>query len=67
MHYAILLSVLLPACLFDSGDFALIGELTEANSAYTVFSEITVGSSADFASVVSPYREFRSSLLFYLH
>jgi hypothetical protein len=67
MHFAILLSVLLPACLFDSGDFAFVGELTEANSAYTVFSEIAVGSAADLASVVGPNREFGSSLLLYLH
>jgi len=67
MHCAILLSVLLPACLFDSGNFAFVSEFAETNSAYTVFSEITVGSAADLASVIAPDRELGVSLLFYLH
>ena len=42
----------LPACLLYSGDLALVCELTEADTADAVLAEISVGTTADLASVV---------------
>ena len=45
--------VFLPGCLFNAGDLTLIGQLSEANTADTVVSQICVRTAANFAAVVA--------------
>ena len=55
--------VFLPACLFYSGDFALISELSEADTANSVLSHISMGASANFTSVIFASRKLLGFLL----
>ena len=57
----------LPACLLDAGDLALIGQLTEADTANAVVTKISMGSAADLAAVVAAGGELVSSLLLQDH
>ncbi len=41
-----------PRCLTNTRDFALVGQLTEADTADTVLAEVGVGAAADLAAVV---------------
>ncbi len=45
-------ALFLPACLLYAGDFTLVSKLSEADSADSEFTEISVGTSTDLASVV---------------
>ena len=42
----------LPACLAYAGDFALVGKLTEADTADAVLAQIRMGTATDLASVI---------------
>jgi hypothetical protein len=42
----------LPACFSDSRDLTLVSEFSEADTANTIFSEISMRASADFAAVI---------------
>ena len=54
----------LPRSLAYAGNLALMCQLTEADTAYAVITQISVGASADLAAVVLSCGEFsRSSLL----
>jgi hypothetical protein len=53
----------LPGCLADTGDLTLIGQLSEADTAYAVISQVSVGSAADLAAVVAAGGELGFSLL----
>jgi hypothetical protein len=55
--------IFLPACLLNSGDLALVGQLSEADTADAVVSQVSVGTAADLAAVIAAGRELRSSLL----
>ena len=46
------LPVKLPACLSYAGNLSLVSEFTEADTADTVFAEVSVRSAADLATVV---------------
>ena len=61
------LEIKLPGCLSYSGNLALVSELTEADTADTVLTEVSVRSATDLASVVSASRELRLSLLLEYH
>ena len=54
---------ILPACLFDAGDLALISQFSEADTADAVVAEIGVGTAADLAAVITAGRELRLCLL----
>jgi len=43
----------LPAGLADTGDLALVGQLTEADTAYAVVAQVSMGTAADLAAVVA--------------
>jgi hypothetical protein len=57
----------LPACLSYTGNFALVSEFTEADTAYSVLTEVGVGSTTDLASVISASGELRLLLLLKYH
>ena len=57
----------LPGCLADTGDLALVCQLTEADTADAVIAQIGVGSSADFASVIVAAGELGRLLLLQNH
>ena len=57
----------LPAGLADTGDLALVGQLTEADTAYAVVTQISMGSAADLAAVVAAAGELGASLLLQDH
>ena len=57
----------LPAGFFDARDLALVSELSEADSADAVFSEVSMWSSADLASVICSRRELCRTLLLDFH
>ena len=42
----------LEACLADTGDLALVGQLAEADTADAVVTQVSVGAAADLAAVV---------------
>ena len=42
----------LPACLSYAGNFALVSEFTEADTADTELTKVSVGTTADLATVV---------------
>ena len=56
----------LPACFLHAGDLTLVSKLSEADSANTELTQISVRSAADLASVVSTSGELRRSLLLLL-
>ena len=56
----------LPAGFLDAGDLSLVGKLAEANTADTVFTEISVRTAADLASVVLTGGELLTLLLLVL-
>ena len=62
-----LMGKLLPASLTNTGNLTLVGQLTEADTAYAVITQISVGSAADLAAVVAAGGELRSSLLLQNH
>jgi hypothetical protein len=53
----------LPRRLLDAGDLALICQVSEADTADAVISQIRMGSAADFAAVIASGGELRLSLL----
>ena len=53
----------LPAGFFHTGNLALIGQLTEADTANAVVAQVSVGSTTNFASVVVAAGELRRLLL----
>ena len=57
----------LPRSLLNSGDLALVGEFSEADTAYAVVTQIGVGTTADLAAIVLSGRELRRSLLLDFH
>src|SRR5699024_10392300 len=57
----------LPAGLADTGDLALVGQLTEADTANTVIAQVSMGSAADLAAVVAAAGELSLSLLLQDH
>ena len=57
----------LPACLLYAGDLTLVSKLSEADSADTELTHVSVGSAADLASVVGASGKFRRSLLLSYH
>jgi hypothetical protein len=61
------LNVLLPAGFLNAGDLALVRKLSEADTADTVFTEISVRAAADLASVVFSRGEFLTLLLLVFH
>ncbi len=54
----------LPGCFSYAGNFALVCELTEADTADTVLAEVSVGASADLAACVLTSGELLLLLLF---
>ena len=42
----------LPACFSYAGDLALVGKFSEADTANTVFSQISMRTTADFAAII---------------
>ena len=57
----------LPACLLYARNFALVSEVTEANTADSELTEICVGTTTDLASVVAAGGELRLCLLLQNH
>ena len=57
----------LPRCLLNAGDLALIGALTEADTADAEITQVSMGSAADLAAVVAAGGELVSSLLLQNH
>ena len=57
----------LPRSLAYAGDLALMSELTEADTANAVVTQISVGTTADFATVILSCGKFRRSSLLDLH
>ena len=53
----------LPGCFANAGDLALVGQLTEADTADTVLAEVSMGTTADLAAVVLAGGELGRSLL----
>jgi len=63
----LIVKIKLPGCLSYSGNLALVCELTEADTADTVLTKISMRSATDLASVVCASRELRLSLLLEYH
>jgi len=63
----LIVKIKLPGCLSYSGNLALVCELTEADTADAVLTEVGVGSTADLASVISASRELLFLLLLKYH
>ena len=59
--------VKLPGSLLNAGDLTLVSQLAEADTADTVFTEVSMRSAADLASVVSTAGELGLSLLLENH
>ena len=57
----------LPAGFADAGDLALVRQLTEADTADAVVAQVSVGTAADLAAVVSTNGELRLRLLLEYH
>ena len=57
----------LPACLLYARNFALVSEVTEANTADSELTEICVGTTTDLASVVAAGGELGLCLLLQNH
>ena len=57
----------LPAGLANAGDLALVGQLTEADTANAVVPQVSVGSAADLAAVIAAAGELGLSLLLQDH
>ena len=57
----------LPTCFFNTGDLSFVCQFTEADTADSIFSQISVRTSADPAAAVLSCREFRLALLFDFH
>ena len=57
----------LPAGLADTGDLTLVGQLPEADTAYAVIAQVSMGSAADLAAVIAAAGELRLSLLLQDH
>ena len=55
---------ILPACLLNARNLALVGELSEANTANAVVAQIRMGSAADLAAVIVASRELGSFCCF---
>ena len=53
----------LPAGLADTGNLTLVGQLPEADTAYAVIAQVSMGSAADLAAVIAAAGELRLSLL----
>jgi len=49
----------LPTCLGHTGNIALIAIFTEADTAKTELTHITVRSATDLAAIITAYLEFR--------
>ena len=58
---------LLPACLLYARDLAFVSELTEADTANAIFSQICMWTSTDSAAAVFSCGEFLFALLFDFH
>lgn len=58
---------ILPRSLAHTGDLAFICQLTEADTANAVVTQISVGTTADLAAIVLSGRELRRSCLLDLH
>jgi len=57
----------LPACFLYARDFSSISAFTEANTANSIFTKITMRSTANLATVIFSCRIFLFSLLFENH
>ena len=57
----------LPAGLADTGDLTLVGQLPEADTAYAVIPQVSMGSAADLAAIIAAAGELRLSLLLQDH
>ncbi len=57
----------LPGCFSYSGDLALVCEFSEADTANSVLTHISMGTAADLASIVLTGGELLRSLLLNLH
>ena len=62
-----LLEIKLPGCLSYAGTLAVVSELTEADTADSVLTEVGVRSTTDLASVVSASRKLGGLLLLEYH
>ena len=60
-------SIFLERSLTHAGDLALVSQLTEADTADTVLAQVSMGTTADLAAVVSAGRELGGTLLLELH
>ena len=58
-----MIGVSLPGSLLNTGDLALVSQLSEADTADAVVSQVCVGSAADLAAIVAAGRELGLSLL----
>ena len=56
-----------PRGFFDSGDLALISQLSEADTADAVVAEICMGAAANLAAIIVASGELGLTLLLYLH
>jgi len=61
------LTTKLPTGFSYTGDLALVSQLTEADTAYAVVTQVSVGSAADLAAVVAAGRVLSLSLLLQNH
>ena len=61
------LTTKLPASFSYAGDLTLVSQLTEADTAYAVVTQVSVGSAADLAAVVAAAGELGTSLLLQNH
>jgi len=57
----------LPGSLPDAGDLALVSQLTEADTADAIVTQVSVGAAADLAPVVAAGGKLGLSLLLELH
>ena len=57
----------LPGSFLHTGNLALVGQFTEANTADAIFSQISMRPTADFTAVIMSGAELRRSLLFVNH
>ena len=53
--------------LADAGDLALVGQLTEADTAHAVVTQVSVGTAAELAAVVLPGGVLGRTLLLDFH
>ena len=61
------LAKILPACFLDAGDLSLVSKLSKTDSANSVLTEVSMGSSAKLASVVSSCGKLCRTLLLLNH